>query len=425
MLVINNLKYESRETIIFQRLSVIFMDAVYCYGVHRCCKVISKGWRTDVVLPILLITNCGLIMLDHIHFQYNGFMYGILLLSIADMCNDRFLKSAFWFVVLLNLKHIYVYASPAYFIYLLKTYCLCNRPISDVVLTQKCWSNTIKLGSVVIGVFVISFLPFYDHLPQIISRLFPLKRGLCHAYWAPNVWALYNIVDKAVFFAASKLGYHKGEAKAAMTGGLVQEYSHLVLPNITPRITIILSLIFVLPLMVKLWKLKCPTDFIRCIALCSLTAFLFGYHVHEKAILMAIIPITILSVRDPLDAKIFLILSTVGYYSLFPLLYPKNLFLVKTLLLIIHSLYSFHSLSKMYTMKICKYSLPLLNIFESFYLFSFCLIHTYEHFIHNLLDFQNKLPFLPLMITSVYCSVGVIYCWILYFIFSSKDLSQL
>jgi alpha-1,3-glucosyltransferase len=136
----------------------------------------------------------GLLIIDHIHFQYNGFLYGILVLSIVlARKRQTLLYSGILFAILLCLKHIYLYLAPAYFVYLLRVYCLDPKSVF-----RPKFGNIIKLGFGVLSVFGASLGPFvyWGQLDQLKQRLFPFSRGLCHAYWAPNAWAIYSFADR-------------------------------------------------------------------------------------------------------------------------------------------------------------------------------------------------------------------------------------
>lgn len=154
--------------------------------------------RPSQAAALSVLLSPGLLIIDHIHFQYNGFLYGILILSLVLARKpSTTLASGLLFAVLLCFKHIYLYLAPAYFVYLLRAYCLGPRSIFHIQ-----FANALKLGVGVIAVFAAALGPFayWGQIPQLLSRLFPFSRGLCHAYWAPNVWALYSFADRILIY---------------------------------------------------------------------------------------------------------------------------------------------------------------------------------------------------------------------------------
>lgn len=70
-------------------------------------------------------------------------------------------------------------------------------------------------------------------IQQVISRMFPFGRGLCHAYWAPNFWVFYIILDKGLAFLLKNLGFNIQAPAASFTGGLIGDSSSFsVLPKV-------------------------------------------------------------------------------------------------------------------------------------------------------------------------------------------------
>ncbi|KAK4323128.1 hypothetical protein Pmani_006152 [Petrolisthes manimaculis] len=388
MLKVTFLNYASTMTVLYMRLAVIFTDLVYAYGVRLCSEEVAKSCKKQhsQVDPIFLVlfSNGGLLLVDHIHYQYNGFLSGILFISIARLLQKREIESAFWFAVLLNLKHIYLYVAPAYFVYLLRSYCLattkdgrvCIRPHFSTIY------RLVSLGATVIGVFAISFGPFIakGQLTQVLSRLFPFKRGLSHAYWAPNFWALYNFADKALSFTCRKMGLVTTTRMASMTDGLVRESQHVILPSIPPLVTLILTVISILPCVRMLWNSPHnPWHFVRALILCAFGSFMFGWHVHEKAILLVILPLGLVCWLHKAEAKVFVFLSIVGHFSLFPLFFTKQETPIKVCVLLLHGLYTSHVLgAHFHEPRKSRLTLPICSRLETKYLLGFIPIFLFQ-----------------------------------------------
>lgn len=78
------------------------------------------------VVTALVVLNAGLLLVDHIHFQYNGMLLGALIYSVSLVRQGRDLEAGVVFAVLLNMKHLFLYLAPAYFVYLWRHFC--TRP---------------------------------------------------------------------------------------------------------------------------------------------------------------------------------------------------------------------------------------------------------------------------------------------------------
>ncbi|KAI5290566.1 glycosyl transferase [Ascosphaera acerosa] len=315
---------------------------------------------------------------------------------------------------------------PCGFVYLGRAYC-CD-PRSRALIPMPRVVNSIKLGLTVVDVFALAFGPFvyfWDQLEPLRQRLFPFARGLCHAYWAPNAWALYTFADKVL----ARVGFFSARAAAAAaaatdtpitsssgTRGLIGDTSFTVLPAIAPAHTFLLTLLFQLLPLVKLWFSPTWETFLGSTTLCAYAAFLFGWHVHEKAVLHILLPMSLLALRDRRYLAAFHPLAVAGHLGLFPLLLGAQeapLKFLYTLCWLVVFLLAFGRLAAP-PLKRRIFFLDRVNLLYdaaalalAFYV---CFLH--DAVVARVGGAAAKYEFLPLMAVSVFSAVGVVGSWI-------------
>lgn len=410
MLDVRRLDYDSWQTIYFQRATVISTELLLVYSlVCYIRSAAASAKQRSYAAALSIILSPALLIIDHIHFQYNGFLYGVLVLSlVAARKESTLLSSGLLFALLLTLKHIYLYLAPAYFVYLLRVYCLSSKSVLRIRL-----GNAVALAFGLLTIFGVTFGPFvyWQQFDQLLKRLFPFARGLCHAYWAPNIWSMYSFTDRVLLLVAPRLGITvDATALNSVTRGLVGDSSFACLPNVSPRTTFILTLASQMPSLVKLFLQPSWSSFVGAVTLCGYSSFLFGWHVHEKAILLVLVPFSLLALQDRRYLGAFRPLAVAGHVSLFPLLFTAAEFPIKTIYTIfwlVLFLLVFDRLAPVSS----RPRVFLLDRFSLLYITVSIPLIIYCSLVHRLL-FGELYEFVPLMFTSSYSAIGVLGSWI-------------
>ena len=439
----------------FHRSTVILSDVVLWWGAWVASHAVTTRQQQQLyvgAVPIsflLMVLHPGLLWLDHIHFQYNGMLFGLLLASLGylmqgnNSSNDddsssnqqkhsfhtNHWKAAILFALLLTMKHLFLTLAPFYFVYLLRRYCLveCKSAPSNKTSLQLQPLRLITLGMYTSTTLLVPFLPFLKQLPQLGVRLFPFGRGLVHDYWAANVWALYSLGDKVL--------------------GLLR-WGHL--PDVPASVCALLVLVSLLPgLYYGAWMAAAQRDNARlvlAVVYAALSSFHLGFHVHEKAVLNAILPMALLvtttaartaptaptsktpatsskassdgyaqsSMTNPVSLStvriLFLQMTALGLLGIFPLLFRVVELPVKLASYLAYMAFCYHVLMERDDI-VCRSQSRLRTQLE--------LIPVAAMIVGIIVILElvpahvvGKLEFLPLLVTSVGCAVGLILCWV-------------
>ena len=183
-----------------------------------------------------------------------------------------------------------------------------------------------------------------------------------------------------------------------------------MLPDVSPRTCFILTIVFqALPLL-QLFSSPTWDNFIGAVTLCGYASFLFGWHVHEKAVLLVIVPFSLLALKNRRYLSAFRPLAVAGHVSLFPLLFTPAEFPIKTVYTIfwlVLFLLAFDRLAPASS----RARFFLFDRFSTLYIAVSIPLIVYCSLLHQLV-FGARYEFLPLMFTSSYSAIGVVGSWV-------------
>ncbi|CAL0317367.1 unnamed protein product [Lupinus luteus] len=261
--------------------SVLYFVTVYYNKPGRIRKS-DVAWH----IALLLLNPC-LILIDHGHFQFNCISLGFTIGAVAAILSEKDLVACVFYCLSLNHKQMSAYFAPAFFSHLMGKCLRRKHPLLQVL----------KLGLYVLGTFAAVWWPYLystNSILEVLSRLAPFERGLFEDYVA-NFWCATSVLIK---------------------------WKRLLTTDSLKLVSFTATIITCLPSMVQQIKSPSNRGFLYALLNSSFSFYLFSFQVHEKSILLPLLPASLLAMEDPSTFKWFVQFAML---SMFPLLCRDDL----------------------------------------------------------------------------------------------------
>ena len=321
------LKIFMRATVLVSEY-LIYIPAVVIF-VRRFSRLNGvAAWSASVALVAILMQP-GTILIDHVHFQYNTVMLGFVIASMSSMLAGRYLWASVFFVLALGFKQMALYYAFSVFSYLLGS-CLFPRinparflgialvtAVSFALLLLPIVAGALYDASrgidsrpdldgprpplplfTELGKYLDTeafYYPIVEQLVQMVHRVFPFARGLFEDKVA-NFWCAANVVIK------------------------LRQYP----PELLQKVSLVATMASILPPNLILFFRPRKTLLPLAFATTAWGFFLFSYQVHEKSVLLPLLPMTVLLAGNrglEKDTRAWVgFANLLGCWTMFPLL---------------------------------------------------------------------------------------------------------
>ena len=276
---------------------VVYIPAVIIFNRKLAQQQGVSKWESSIALTSMLMQPIT-ILIDHAHFQYNTVMLGFVVASMSSLLSDRYMWACVFFVSALCFKQMALYYAPVMFAYLIGM-CLVpklqiGRFIGIAIVTML--SFTLIFAPFILGSLYDSYrgisppldiadrevnplfsqiLPyigsnsyFYSlilQLTQSIHRIFPFARGLFEDKVA-NVWCAIHTLHKLNTYPIPLL----------------------------QRVSLLATIVTILPACMTISTSPRKDLMPWALASTAWGFFLCSFQVHEKSVLLPLLPMTMM-----------------------------------------------------------------------------------------------------------------------------------